>query len=76
MNKYKWGMRNVKKEGNFILTNNTRVAEIKGNELHHLGWWSWTYSKHIKHIARELGLKSIEHNNRCNNKPIASDSLS
>ena len=76
MKKYKWGMRNIRKEGNFILTNNTRVAEIKGNELHHLGWWSCTCSKHIKHIARELKLKSIEYNNRCNNKPIASDSCS
>jgi len=77
MKKYKWGMRNVRKQGNFIVCgNNKKVAEIRGNELHHLGWWCWSYSKHINYIARELKLKSIEYNNRCNNKPIASDSLS
>tara|TARA_R100000742_G_C4273388_1_gene92928 strand:- start:1322 stop:1507 length:186 start_codon:yes stop_codon:yes gene_type:complete len=61
MKKYRWGLRNVIKKGNFITSNNKKIAEIKGDELHHLGWWSWTAAKHINHIAKELGLKPIQY---------------
>ena len=47
---------NLTKDGNFIilevsepveLAYTTKVAEIKGNELHQLGCWSVTTQKHI-----------------------------
>ena len=35
----------------------TKVAEIKGNELHVFGWWSQTTSKHINYVAQEFNLE-------------------
>ena len=35
----------------------TKVAEIKGDELHVFGWWSQTTSKHINYVAREFNLE-------------------
>lgn len=55
--KYK---QNLKKEGNFILSYGTKVAEIKGEELHQLGYWSMTTQKHINYAARELNLKLVK----------------
>ena len=51
--KYK---QNLRKEGNFIISYTTKVAEIKGNELHQLGYWSQTTQKHINYAAKELNL--------------------
>jgi hypothetical protein len=51
---------NLKKDGNFIKSYNTEVAEIKGDELHQLGYWSTTTQKHINFAAKELGLKLIK----------------
>ena len=54
---------NLRKEGNYIVSYDTKVAEIKGNELHKLDWnvggrtTSPTTSKHINYAAGELGLK-------------------
>jgi hypothetical protein len=55
--KYK---QNLRKEGNFIISYTTKVAEIKGSELHQLGWWSVTTQKHINYAAKELGLTLIK----------------
>lgn len=51
---------NLKREGNYIISYTTKVAEIKGNELHQLGWWSTTTQKHINYAAKELNLKLIK----------------
>jgi hypothetical protein len=51
---------NLRKDGNFIISYTTRVAEIKGNELHQLGWWSQTTQKHINYVANELNLTLIK----------------
>jgi len=55
--KYK---QNLRQENNFIISYTTKVAEIKGNELHQLGWWSVTTQKHINYVAKELNLKLIK----------------
>jgi len=55
--KYK---QNLRQEGNFIISYTTKVAEIKGNELHQLGYWSVTTQKHINYAARELNLNLIK----------------
>ena len=55
--KYK---QNLRVEGNYVISNVTKVAEIKGTELHQLGWWSVTTQKHINYAAKELGLTLIK----------------
>ena len=35
----------------------TKVAEIKGDELHVFGWWSQATSKHINYVAQEFNLE-------------------
>tara|TARA_R100001244_G_scaffold81580_1_gene63558 strand:- start:259 stop:441 length:183 start_codon:yes stop_codon:yes gene_type:complete len=55
--KYK---QNLRKEGNFIISYTTKVAEIIGSELHQLGYWSQTTQKHINYAAEELNLKLIK----------------
>ena len=55
--KYK---QNLRKEGNFIISYTTKVAEIKGNELHQLGYWSVTTQKHINYASKELGLTLVK----------------
>ena len=55
--KYK---QNLRKDGNFIISYTTKVAEIKGNELHQLGWWSVTTQNHINYAANELGLALVK----------------
>ena len=51
---------NLRKEGNFIISYTTKVAEIKGDELHQLGYWSVTTQKHINYASKELGLTLIK----------------
>lgn len=51
---------NLKLEGNFIISYTTKVAEIKGDELHELGWWSQTTQKHINYAAKQLDLTLIK----------------
>jgi hypothetical protein len=55
--KYK---QNLRLEGNYIISYTTKVAEIKGTELHQLGWWSVTTQKHINYAAKELELTLIK----------------
>ena len=52
---------NLKQEGNFIISYTTKVAEIKGDELQQLGYWSVTTQKHINFAAKELGLTLIKY---------------
>jgi len=60
--KYK---QNLRQEGNYIISYDTKVAEIKGSELHRLKWnvdgmtTSPTTSKHVNYAAAELELKLI-----------------
>ena len=51
---------NLYKDGNDIYSYNTKVAEIKGNKLQQLGYWSVTTQKHINYVANELGLSLIK----------------
>tara|TARA_Y100001938_G_scaffold11440_1_gene14224 strand:+ start:840 stop:1022 length:183 start_codon:yes stop_codon:yes gene_type:complete len=51
---------NLRQEGQYIISYTTKVAEIKGNELHQLGWWSVTTQKHINYAAKELNLTLIK----------------
>jgi hypothetical protein len=55
--KYK---QNLRFEGNDIYSYSTKVAEIKGNELHQLGYWSVTTQKHINYAANQLHLTLIK----------------
>tara|TARA_R110000787_G_C13069414_1_gene408798 strand:- start:61 stop:243 length:183 start_codon:yes stop_codon:yes gene_type:complete len=52
---------NLRKVGNFIISYTTKVAEIKGDELHQLGYWSVTTQNHINFAAKELGLTLIKY---------------
>jgi len=56
-NKYK---QNLRVDGNFVISYTTRVAEINGDKLIQLGWWSVTTQKHINYAANELGLTLIK----------------
>ena len=55
--KYRENLRVV--NGTDVYSYSTRVAQIKGNELHIYGWWSPTTSKHINYVARYYNLKKI-----------------
>ena len=44
----------------FVYSYDTKVAEVKNDELHQLGWWSVTTQMHINYAARELNLKLIK----------------
>ena len=65
MRKFEKYHQNLRQEGNFIISYTTKVAEIKGNELHKLDWnvggrtTSPTTSKHINYVAKELNLTII-----------------
>ena len=45
-----------------VYSYSTRVAQIKGEELHVYGWWSPTTSKHINYVANYYNLKKVEKN--------------
>jgi hypothetical protein len=55
--KYK---QNLRKQDNFIWSYSTIVAEVKGTELHQLGYWSVTTQKHINYAANQLNLTLIK----------------
>jgi len=63
--KYKQNLRVV---GNYVISYTTKVAEIKGNELHQLGWWSVTTQKHINYAAKELQLELIKNKQTTKNE--------
>jgi hypothetical protein len=43
-----------------VLSYGTHVANIRGEELIVLGYWSVTTSKHINYVARELNLNIVK----------------
>ena len=55
--KYK---QNLRKQDQFIWSYSTIVAEIKGSNLHQLGYWSVTTQKHINYAANQLNLTLIK----------------
>jgi hypothetical protein len=55
-NKY---IKNLRYEHPYVYSYETKVAEVKGNELHQLGWWSVTTQKHINYSAQQLGINTI-----------------
>ena len=55
--KYKENLRII--NGKDVYSYSTRVAQIKGNELHIYGWWSSTTSKHINYVADYYNLTKI-----------------
>ena len=48
--------KNLKVEGNKVISYNTHVATIEDSKLIQLGYWSRTTQKHINYVARELNL--------------------
>ena len=58
--KYKENLRII--DNTDVYSYSTRVAQIKGEELHVYGWWSPTTSKHINYVARYYNLKKVEQN--------------
>ncbi len=57
--KYK---KNLKLEGDYIMSYNTQVAKIFwGQEVVELGKWSSTTSKHVNYASKELGLTLIKY---------------
>ena len=57
LSKYK---QNLQVVGNDVISYTTKVAVIRGNELHQLGYWSVTTQKHINYVANELRLKLVK----------------
>jgi len=57
LSKYKQNLHVI---GNDVISYTTKVAEIRGNELHQLGYWSVTTQKHINYVAKELRLKLVK----------------
>ena len=55
--KYKENLRII--DNTDVYSYSTRVAQIKGTELHILGWWSSTTSKHVNYVANYYNLKKI-----------------
>jgi len=53
-NKY---TQNLRYEFPYVYSYDTKVAEIKDDGLHQLGWWSVTTQKHINYAAAELNLE-------------------
>jgi hypothetical protein len=58
--KYKENLRII--DNKDVYSYSTRVAQIKGEELHVYGWWSQTTSKHINYVASYYNLKKVEKN--------------
>jgi len=56
--KYKENLRIINNTD--VYSYSTRVAQIKGEELHIYGWWSPTTSKHINYVANHYNLKRVE----------------
>tara|TARA_R100000654_G_scaffold21258_1_gene42853 strand:+ start:477 stop:656 length:180 start_codon:yes stop_codon:yes gene_type:complete len=57
LEKYK---KNLRIEGNKVISYVTHVATIDGDKLRQLGYWSVTTQKHINYVARELNLNLIK----------------
>ena len=51
---------NLKIVGNDVISYTTTVAQIQGDNLKQLGYWSITTQKHINYVANELNLTLIK----------------
>jgi hypothetical protein len=51
---------NLKIVGNDVISYTTTVAQIQGDNLKQLGYWSVTTQKHINYVAKELNLTLIK----------------
>ena len=51
---------NLKVIGSKVYSYSTHVANIEGNDLIQLGYWSQTTQKHINYVADELDLILIK----------------
>lgn len=59
--KYKQNLRIVSiNDITFVQSYSTLVAEVQGDMLKQLGWWSKTTQKHINYAAKELGLQLVK----------------
>jgi|TARA_B100000902_G_C26669777_1_gene602479 hypothetical protein len=58
LNRYKENLTII--NGTDVYSYTTKVAEIKGDELHVLGWWSQTTSKHVNYVAQQFNLTKID----------------
>ena len=56
--KYKENLRIINNTD--VYSYSTRVAQIKGSELHIYGWWSSTTSKHVNYVADYYNLTKIK----------------
>jgi hypothetical protein len=59
MKKFKRYKNNLSLVGNNVFSYTTHVATIEGDNLHILGYWSKTTTKHVNYVASELGLKKV-----------------
>ena len=57
MNRYN---KNLRIDGNKVISYTTHVATIDGDKLIQLGWWSMTTQKHINYVAKEYCLTIIK----------------
>ena len=58
LNRYKENLTII--NGTDVYSYTTKVAEIKGDKLHVLGWWSRTTSKHVNYVADYYNLTKID----------------
>ena len=58
--KYKENLRII--DNTDVYSYSTRVAQIKGEELHVYRWWSPTTSRHVNYVANHYNLKKVEKN--------------
>ena len=56
--KYKENLRIINNTD--VYSYSTKVAQIKGSELHVYGWWSSTTSKHVNYVADYYNLTKIK----------------
>jgi len=61
MRKFSRYQKNLKVEGNRVISYTTKVARIEGQYLIELGHWSQTTTKHVNYAAKELGLTVVRH---------------
>ncbi len=52
--------KNLRVKDNKVMSYDTHVATIEGNELIQIGYWSMTTQKHINYVAEQLNLILIK----------------
>jgi len=51
---------NLKLDGNKVMSYDTHVATISGDNLKQLGYWSKTTQKHINYVSQVMGLHVVK----------------